>query len=377
MFSNIPEFDGVQDRSIIEQLMVKILKPIGRDIQLPDFKKDPDVMGTFAKIFFNDRYAFKFFLNEKFEINCRGELKLILEDGAQDPLGKTWVHENYLSMFASDFMMSMMAGMMKKFSCSFFGITSVFIWYNTPVLVMPRYNMTFNDLVRSKLDNKHDHNYIMYFILHAIFVMQSFAVSHRDLKTTNIFLELVDDNTMVNGQRLSSFEFIELDFGIARKVFKRSDIKYIPKIGDWGISTCSLPNYKIEGECAKLPVSFRPHTDLMCLTYYTAEYDFKDLLLRWLVPEDTQEYKIESGVIKYNNEFSVNHIYYQNYASDIFKERYPVDLLMAMKSKGLLTNDVYANTLTVARLPRPGESPINTFDKSTYSKYIRPYKLST
>jgi serine/threonine protein kinase len=109
-------------------------------------------------------------------------------------------------------------------------------------------SVTIND--ESYNSSPYNQLFIFFSVLHAIYLIQEYLrrCMHRDIKPENIFMDPIE-----NYQSLP--DKIDLDFGDGMIIsFDKSKLKYIPKIGDWGlasIGTSPIPiktRYSYESE---------------------------------------------------------------------------------------------------------------------------------
>lgn len=110
--------------------------------------------------------------------------------------------------------------------------------------LMEKIDTTLRKLINNE-DNKFptlkgkDLAYITIQVMFALCCMQSENVkmSHNDLHDDNVFIKIVNDNTTYKGKRLRDYKYLEFKFGDSSFCLPTEDVKYIVKIGDWGLSS--------------------------------------------------------------------------------------------------------------------------------------------
>lgn len=109
-------------------------------------------------------------------------------------------------------------------------------------------------------------------ILHALWCMHQLKINHGDSSINNIFyINVTNDTLLKNNTRFRDYEFAVYDFGNNRKYYiPTSDIKYIIKIGDFGLSNKFSEPYILNDHITQkyMVDFFTPLYDLMITFYY-------------------------------------------------------------------------------------------------------------
>jgi serine/threonine protein kinase len=170
-------------------------------------------------------------------------------------------------------------------------------------------------------------------LLLSIYVYQSLNISHNDLKTDNIFMEKITEDTTYNGQHILKANYLEykLPGGASFYLTIPEDNAYIVKIGDWGQSVkygmAKLPTVgnfgvflgEFDGyqmgikDPVNTPNWFAPAYDLFTFLN-TAYQNYEDILfpgatgpwLRWMIGDapfafDYYNRPLNKNVDKYKN----------------------------------------------------------------------------
>lgn len=96
-------------------------------------------------------------------------------------------------------------------------------------------NMYIIDSINDFPDWMYNMDFIIISILHAIVCMQKEGIMHNDLKPANIML-LDINREQWNGKPLSEYTHLSYIIDNVKFTFETARIRYIPKIGDWGMS---------------------------------------------------------------------------------------------------------------------------------------------
>jgi len=73
-------------------------------------------------------------------------------------------------------------------------------------------------------------------MLHALWLLHKAGINHNDPKSDNIFLKKSDGYVTKDGSKLSDYDYVEFDFDSMKIRVPVKYMKYVVKIGDYGIS---------------------------------------------------------------------------------------------------------------------------------------------
>lgn len=123
---------------------------------------------------------------------------------------------------------------------------------------------------RPALEVKKDLDIILIQMLHILWCMHKIKMNHNDCHLSNFLYVKVTDETTIKGKKLKDYKYIKYDFGKSGKYYiPVSDMKYIIKLSDFGISTKFTEPYIFTsfGEINKLNDYFRPLNDILYIFY--------------------------------------------------------------------------------------------------------------
>lgn len=191
------------------------------------------------------------------------------------------ISSGYKTNFEDEVVISVIAGRLAEYSYTFFCNKYIFSVTQSPNVIIPTMMVPlfetdlfkFIQTTQSSYYKHHQIEFILCAMLHALSVMQNHRLIHRDLKTQNVFLEEITDETMWDGIKFRDVDHIVFDFGQNRKFgFDANRLQYFPKIGDWGIGLCDHPNIRIGKNGAEFqdsypycPNEYHPLSDLLML----------------------------------------------------------------------------------------------------------------
>lgn len=102
-------------------------------------------------------------------------------------------------------------------------------------IFMEKIDMTLRNLVETRKLLSIDMTSIIIQVIFAIGCMEKYSsITHNDLHADNIFIQIIDDNTIFKGTKLVDYKFFHYKFGGRDIYFPRG--KYLVKIGDFGMS---------------------------------------------------------------------------------------------------------------------------------------------
>jgi len=102
-------------------------------------------------------------------------------------------------------------------------------------IFMEKVDATFRKFAENRVMEEY-FDAILIQILHALWSLHKAGISHNDSKGDNIFLTKAENYVSKNGSRLQDYEYVEYDFGFKKIYIPVEDIKYVVKIGDFGLS---------------------------------------------------------------------------------------------------------------------------------------------
>jgi hypothetical protein len=119
-------------------------------------------------------------------------------------------------------------------------------------------------------------------LLHAIWCMHEHKINHNDCHNKNIFYIKVNENTTIidkgTRRKLNNYDYVEYNFGSRKIYIPVSDIQYIIKFGDFGLSAKYSDPYILNAaiDSSSYLDYFSPIYDLMILfqntSYYTSPF---------------------------------------------------------------------------------------------------------
>jgi serine/threonine protein kinase len=295
--------------------------------------------------------------------------------------------------FVQEYIMARLASGMNRFSGAFFVTPFMLLTSkNNPAMVMSKYKTLVDEVVDM---NDESYDFIVWMIIHAIFVMQKFSITHGDLKPPNILLEEITNDTMWNGLVIRKHEKIGIDFNGYVKYFYTRKVKYMPKICDWGLAMCSDPRYRISIDPVgtTIPTTHTHYMDIafMAITCYSYQ-PIERKLIAWLMTPTNDYTEIKSkhdlferyvsefddeSIVKENvivqpmdleiDEFYVlltrcgtirithghvqTDIYNLDYTSKRFESKTPDDFLKYLIQDGEFETEPRSNSIIVAKIP--------------------------
>lgn len=109
-------------------------------------------------------------------------------------------------------------------------------------IFMEKIDITFREYIEkikgsSSIDDYRQFDALVVQLLHGLWCLHTAGINHNDSKADNIFLKKADGYITKDGRLLQEFDCVQYDFGSGGVVsIPVKDIKYIVKIGDFGLS---------------------------------------------------------------------------------------------------------------------------------------------
>lgn len=169
---------------------------------------------------------------------CQTGVKLIKNDGSDEQINK----DDNIYMCSSEiteYILGTLAGQLyRSGKCiNFIDTNMMAACPNGLYIVMDKIDASLYNIVRDL--NEQEINSIFLQTLYAIYLFKRiFKLNHNDLHLNNIFLYYTMNDTEWNGKKIVENDYISYSIGLEKILYiPVSDMKYIAKLGDWGLGS--------------------------------------------------------------------------------------------------------------------------------------------